>query len=50
MCQDSEYGKAVNMRGLHRALNMAEYTLMPQYGLICLNNADYDCVCLNIPE
>ena len=46
-----EYGKVVNMHGLQGVLNMPEYVpTMTQYVLICLNNAEYPCIRLNITE
>ena len=38
-CQDSKYGRVLNMQELHRVLNMA------QYGWICLNRM---WICLNM--
>ena len=44
MCQGSECGEDVNMRGLQSVLNMPEYVLiMPQYAWLCL-------IMLSVPE
>ena len=41
ICQDPEYSRILNMRKLHRVLNM------PQYGWICQNMT---WICLNMSE
>ena len=51
ICHGLEYDMVVNMRGLHRMLNMSKYVLiMSQYAWICLNNAEYDWICRYIPQ
>ena len=44
ICQGSEYGKVVNMWGLHRVPNMHGWAWTS------LNNAEYEWICQNIPE
>ena len=55
ICQVLEYGKIMNCEYVRvkqgACLNKPKYSLiMPQYALICLNNAEYASIYLNIPE
>ena len=51
MCQSSEYNRVLNMRGLHRVLNMpAEFLNMPNYAWIWLNMLEYAGIYANMPK